>query len=274
MHAPRIPELLSGLEFNGALVSIAALACLYAAGVRRARRWEAWRSAAFGAGLAVLTLALCGGIERWADRMLSVHMSQHLLLTLVAAPLLVLGAPLRLALAALPSSTARALARTAAGRAGLLAHPLAAGLLFAAIGLLVHLPALYDASVRNGWVHAVVHALFFASALLFWTPLLAPEPLAHRMSAPAKLAYLLLAMPAMAVVGVVLNSSAGVVYSPYAASARQLGISALGDQQLAGALMWVGGGTVLGLAFLACGWQALLAEEKRQLAREARGEGA
>jgi cytochrome c oxidase assembly factor CtaG len=269
-----MPELLSGFQLNGALVSLALLACLYALGVRRARRWEAWRSAAFAAGLAVLALALCGGIERWADRMLSVHMTQHVLLTLMAAPLLVLGAPLRLALAALPSSSARGLARIAAGRAGLLAHPLTAGLLFATVGLLVHVPAVYDASVRDAWVHAGVHSLFLASALLFWTPLLAPEPVGHRMSPPARLAYLLLAMPAMAIVGVVLNTSAGVIYSPYASSARQLGISALADQQLAGALMWVGGGTVLGIAFLACGWQALVAEERRQVAREARGEGA
>jgi putative copper resistance protein D len=273
-RAPGIADLLGGFDPNGALVSIGAFAALYAASVRRARRWPAWRSAAFGGGLAVLALALCGGIDRWADRMLSVHMTQHLLLALVAAPLLVLGAPLRLALAALPSASARALARIASSRAGLLAHPLAAGLLFAAAGLLLHVPGVYDASVRDAWVHAGVHALFLASALLFWTPLLAPEPLRHRMSPPAKLAYLLLAMPAMAIVGVVLNNSPGIVYVPYAASAQTLGISAFADQQLAGALMWVGGGTVLGLAFLLCGWRALLAEERRQVAREARGGGA
>ena len=273
-HAPGIADLFGVFDPNGALVSIGALAALYAASVRRARRWPAWRSTAFGAGLAVLALALCGGIDRWADRMLSVHMAQHLLLALVAAPLLVLGAPVRLALAALPSAGARSLARIASGRAGLLAHPLAAGLLFAAAGLLLHVPAIYDASVRDAWVHAGVHALFLAAALLFWTPLLAPEPLGHRMSPPAKLAYLLLAMPAMAVVGVVLNNNAGVVYAPYATSAQKLGISALADQQLGGALMWVGGGTVLGLAFLLCGWRALLAEERSQVAREARGGGA
>jgi putative copper resistance protein D len=206
--------------------------------------------------------------------MLSVHMTQHLLLALVAAPLLVLGAPLRLALAGLPTSSARGLARIASGRAGLLAHPLAAGVLFAAAGLLLHVPAIYDASVRDAWIHACVHVVFLASALLFWTPLLAPEPLGHRMSPPAKLAYLLLAMPAMAIVGVVLNNNAGAVYQPYASAAQQLGISALADQQLAGALMWVGGGTVLGLAFLLCGWHALLAEERSQVAREARGGGA
>jgi cytochrome c oxidase assembly factor CtaG len=130
----------------------------------------------------------------------------------------------------------------------------------------LHLPAIYDAAVRSSWVHVLLHAGFLATALLFWTPLLAPEPLAHRMSAAGKLAYLLLAMPAMAVVGVVLNTSATVVYSPYAAQAH-----ALGDQQLAGALMWVGGGTVIGTAFLLCGWQALVAEERRAVAREARG---
>jgi cytochrome c oxidase assembly factor CtaG len=70
----------------------------------------------------------------------------------------------------------------------------------------------------------------------------------------------------MAVVGVVLASAATSVYPHYATGAH-----ALADQQLAGALMWIGGGTVLGAAFLACGWQALVAEERRAVAREARG---
>ncbi|MEA2425859.1 MAG: hypothetical protein QOH13_2269 [Thermoleophilaceae bacterium] len=273
-HPPGAGDLLGGLAPNGALAAVVAFALLYALGARRVRHWPAWRSAAFGAGLAVLALALCGGVEQWADRMVSVHMTQHLLLSLVAAPLLVLGAPVRLALGALPPSSARGLARLAAGRAGMLTHPVAAAVLFAASGLLLHVPAVYDASLRDPWLHAGIHAAFLTAALLFWTPLLAPEPLAHRMSATAKLAYLLLAMPAMAVVGVVLNTSAGVVYAPYAAPARTLGISALADQQLAGALMWLGGGTVIGAAFLICGWQALLAEERRAVLRESRGEHA
>jgi putative membrane protein len=144
-------------------------------------------------------------------------------------------------------------------------HPVVAGVVFAVASLLLHIPAVYDAAVRSDWVHVLVHAAFLASALVFWTPLLAPEPLAHRMSAVGKLAYLILAMPAMAVVGVVLNSSASPVYAVYPDVA---------DQQLAGALMWIGGGTVIGVAFLLCGWHALMAEERRTLAREARGGGA
>jgi putative membrane protein len=257
-----VADLLGGWHVSGALVAIAFMGVAYGAGVRRAHRWPAWRSLAFGAGLAVLALALCSGIETWAGRRLSVHMTQHLLLTFAAAPLLVLGAPIRLALASTSRPTGRAIGRIASGRIGLILHPLAAGVVFAVATLVLHLPAVYDAAVRSDWIHVLVHAAFLATGLVFWTPLLAPEPLAHRMSPLAKLLYLLLAMPAMAVVGVVMNSSAGAIYAAYPDVA---------DQQLAGALMWIGGGTVLGGAFLICGWLALMAEERRALARDARG---
>jgi putative membrane protein len=255
-------DLLGGWHVNGALTVIAAVAIAYAIGARRAHRWPAWRPLAFGTGLVVLAVALLSGIDVWADGRLSVHMVQHLLLTFVAAPLLVLGAPVRLALATTSRPTGRAITRIASGRTGLLLHPLVAAIGFAAATLLLHLPAVYDAAVRSDWIHALVHAAFLATALIFWTPLLAPEPLARRMSATAKLVYLILAMPAMAVVGVVMNSSSGAIYSAYPDVA---------DQQLAGALMWIGGGTVLGAAFLVCGWLALLAEERRAIAREMRG---
>jgi putative membrane protein len=90
------------------------------------------------------------------------------------------------------------------------------------------------------------------------------------MSPMGKLLYLLLAMPAMALVGVALSTTADLVYQPYASTAPA-GISPLDDQRLAGALMWLGGGGVVAAAFLACGWRALVAEERRALAREARG---
>jgi putative membrane protein len=255
-------DLLGGWHANGALVVIAGVAAAYALGVPRAHRWPALRSLAFGGGLLVLAFALCSGIETWADRRLSMHMTQHLLLTFAAAPLLVLGAPVRLALASTSRSTGRAITRLTSGRVGLLLHPLVAGIVFAFATLLLHVPAVYDAAVRSDWIHVLVHATFLASALVFWTPLLAPEPLAHRMSPTAKLAYLILAMPAMAVVGVGMNSSGRAIYTAYADVA---------DQQVAGALMWIGGGTVLGAAFLICGWLALLAEERRAVAREMRG---
>jgi putative membrane protein len=271
--APGAADLLGGWQLNGAFVSIAAVGLLYAAGVRRAPRWRAWRTASFACGMALLALAMCSGIERYANSLLSVHMAQHLLLSLAAAPLLVLGAPVRLGLAALPRAGGRALARAGAGRPGLLLHPLAAGALFATAGLLLHVPAVYEASLRQPWLHAAVHSAFLASALLFWTPLLAPAPLAHRLSPAGKLAYVVLAMPAMAAVGVVLATGSGVAYEPYVAAGRALGVSALSDQRLAGALMWIGGAAVLGAAFFACGWQALVAEERRALAREARTGG-
>jgi putative membrane protein len=258
---PGIGDLLGGWHANGALPVLAAVGLAYAMGVLRARAWPGWRAAAFVAGLALLALALSSGIETWADRRLSVHMVQHLLLTFACAPLLVVGAPIRLALAATSRSTGRAISRLASGPLGVLVHPVVAGVVFALATLLLHVPAVYDSAADSDWVHVLVHAGFFTTALVFWTPLLAPEPIAHRLTAVGKLLYLILAMPAMAVVGVVLNAG-DPVYNAY---------PDVVDQQLAGALMWIGGGTVIGAAFLLCGWQALLAEERRAVAREARG---
>jgi cytochrome c oxidase assembly factor CtaG len=258
---------------NSALVVTAAVAVLYGLGVRRVPAWSPGRALAFAAGLCLLAVGLSVPVDHAADGRLSWHMAQHMVIALGAAPLLVLGAPLRLALGAVAHGSARALSRLASGRLGLLTHPVVAGLLFAAAGLAMHVPAVYEAALASPWAHAGIHAIFLAAAILFWTPLLAPEPLSHRLSAMGKLVYILLAMPAMAIVGVALNTSGSPAYDHYADTARSLGVSAVADQQLAGALMWIAGGVGLGAAFVACGWRALAAEERRAVAREARTGG-
>lgn len=270
--APSLGELASSWQLDpGLLASASAALGAYAWGVRRARRWPAHRSACFALGVGAVLLALCSGLDGWADRLLSVHMLQHLVLTLVAAPLLVAGAPLALALRALPREGRRPLARALRSRAArVLTHPLTTWSLLPAAMLASHLTGVYEATQTDPLLHAAEHVAFLAAAILFWLPLLGAEPLPRRLGAVGRLLYLMLAMPAMALPGVVLSIEQRVRYPAYLVPARALRLDALADQHLAGAIMWVAGSALAGLLTLLAAWLALLGEERRARAREAR----
>jgi putative membrane protein len=254
-----------------ALGAVLIAAGAYLAGARRVgRRWPARRTAAFLAGLAALLVASQSGIEPWSERLLAVHMVQHLLITMLAALGLVAGAPMTLALKALPGAGRRALARVLHGRVGAcLGHPVVAWSGFAAVLLVTHLPAVYDLALHDPPLHALVHGLYLWAALLFWAPVVAVDPVPRPLSAVGAVAYLVSAMAPMSVIGAALVTSAHVAYPHYVATARALDVSALADQHAGGAIMWLGGGLVMVVATLAGAWTALLREERRARAREA-----
>jgi cytochrome c oxidase assembly factor CtaG len=253
----------------GPLAAALVAAALYVGAAWRTR-WPGLRTATFLAGLAALLVALESGADAYADRLLSAHMVQHLLIAMVAAPLLVAGLPLTLALRALdPRPRSRLLRLLRSRLARTLVLPPVAWSLFAAVMLGSHLTPLYSLALRHDTLHALEHALYLGSAVLFWTPVLDANPVpAHRLGAVGRVAYLLLAMPVMAFVGAVLQSSDHVLYADYLAPARALGVSALSDQHDAGALMWVGGKLVMAALLLLSVWLALEREERRQRARE------
>jgi putative membrane protein len=242
-----------------ALAPLAAAAVVYVAAARRTARWPMARTVAWLAGLGVMGIALVSGLDAAADQRLSAHMAQHVLLTLVAPPLLLAGAPVRLALRTGGPETRRALARLMRGRlAGVLTHPVVAWSAFAGVMLVTHLTGLYSLAVRHDTVHALEHAAYFWSAVLFWLPLAGAAPVPHRLGPVAMLAYLMTAMAAMAVVGVALGAPE-VRYSEYAS---------LDDQHLAAGIM-IGTGAIATLvATFAVLWPALLREERHAQARE------
>jgi putative membrane protein len=219
------------------------------------------RIALLGAGVAVLVAAVLPPFDAVADRQLSVHMVQHLLIIFVAAPLIVAGAPVRLALRLLPRGGRDALVRFLHGRvARVLGHPLVAWSLFAAVMLGTHVPAFYDLALRVPAVHAAEHALYLWAALVFWPPVIAVDPVPHRLSAPAGVVYMLTAMIPMTVVAVWLLTADGVIYDHY---------SSLSDQRSGAVIMWLGGDVLMIVVTLAVVWVAMLREEARQRAREA-----
>lgn len=201
--------------------------------------------AAFLGGLAALAIAIASPLDAFASLLLTVHMVQHLLLTMVAAPLLLLAEPQIPLLRGLPAPLARAalgpfLAAPevrALGRA--LTYPPVALLLFVGTTVVWHLPAAYDLALRSDSWHAFEHATFFVTALLFWWPLVAPWPSVPAWPRWAMLPYLLLGDLSNTALSAVLSFSENVLYETYRTAPRIGGVTALGDQSAAGALMWV-----------------------------------
>jgi putative membrane protein len=195
---------------------------------------------------------------------LAVHMAQHMLLTMVAAPLIVIGSPIALALRLLPRAEAR---RLVAGmrRSRLLrlvAAPALGWGLLSAVQMAVYFTPLLELADRSAWVHAGVHAALFGSALLFWRPVLGADPL-HRPAPVVQIAYLLSAMPFNDLVGVWLVASSHVQYPADA-------VQGLSDQRQAGVVM-LAGSFILGAAALAAAWSWIRLDDRRALLREQTG---
>ncbi len=270
-RSPTLARLLGEWSADPVLIALllgAALLYLDAA-LRRTRAWPLRRTLAFLAGLATLALALMSGIDRYAEQLLSVHMVQHLLLIVLAPVLLLAGAPVRLALAVGGRRLRRALASLLRGLPGrMLARPAVTFVPFAAVLCATHLSGLFELALEHPVVHQLEHAAYFWTALALFAPLLAVDPLPHPPGAVARFCWMLAAMTAMALPGALLAFSRSVRYPHYLASAHALGRSALTDQQLGGAIMWVGGSLAL---FALAVWIALAAmsqEERRQRRRE------
>jgi cytochrome c oxidase assembly factor CtaG len=195
------------------------------------------------ASLFVAFVALESPLGFYADRYFSVHMIQHLLLTLVVAPLFVLGGPVTLALqGATPAARRELLLPVLHSRAlRMLSHPIVSWGLFALVLPLSHVPFFYNLTLRSDVWHGVEHVLLIVSATLFWWPVAGVDPTPARISHPARLLYLFLIMPVMTFTGLTLYNATHVLYPRYAAVAVGLHHSALADQNLAGALMWEAG---------------------------------
>jgi putative membrane protein len=217
---------------------------LYAIGpLRRRHGWAAavprWQVAAFLAGVAVLAFALISPLDALGDEYLfSAHMVQHMLLTLVFPPLLLVGTPAWLLRLLLRRPRVLWIARG-------LTWPAVAFALFNGDFWLWHLPALYDLTLRNEAVHVLEHLTFMATATLSWFPILSPAPdKLPRLTPPLQLLYLFLSCQPMVVLGALLTFASQPLYTPYLAAPRLWGLSALVDQQLGGLIMWIPGSLI------------------------------
>ena len=218
---------------------------------RLPERFGTSRLVAFMAGIASLLLALSPPLDALAPVLLQAHMTQHLLLMMVAPPLLWMGAPVAPMLLGLPKPIRRWVAVALASRLGrclarVLASPGVSGAAFFIAFWTWHVPALYDLALRSDLWHHVEHACFFATAMLFWRPVILPWPARSTWPRWAMIPYLVLADLQNSVLAAILTFSDHVIYPAYDAVPRTQGFSALDDQAIAGVIMWVPGS----LAFL------------------------
>ena len=232
----------------GVLFPLGAALALYVSGYRRlaaktGRLVQPLAAACFAAGWAVLATALASPLHALGAELLAAHMVQHELIMVVAAPLLVLGRPLVPWLFALPVSWRHGLGRWSRGSAvrpawAVASRPVVAFALHAAAILVWHVPAAYQATLRSDAAHALQHASFLATALLFWQALLHPPTRARH--GPAVL-YLFATSLYTGGLGALLALSPTPWYPAYGAAGAPWGYTPLEDQQLAGLIMWMPG---------------------------------
>jgi putative membrane protein len=248
----------------GLILSLLVFAGLYATGV-----WRLWQSAgagkgisraqvgAFSAGWLTLIVALVSPVDALSDSLLWVHMVQHELLMIVAAPLIALSAPLVAGVWALRLRIPRTFHAL-----GWLTAPAFVFLLHAFALWIWHLPSLYDAALEHESVHIAQHICFFSSACLFWWGMLHGRY--GRLGYGAAVIYLFATAMHSGVLGALLTVAPYPWYRDYITTTSAWGYTPLEDQQVAGLIMWIPASLVFlvaGLAFLA----AWLRESERRV---------
>jgi len=239
--------------------------CAYFLGVRRiagrvrSRLFGPLRYAAFAAGVAILFLALISPLDALDDQLFSAHMAQHLVLMMIAPPLLIAGRPTLACLWAFPLSVRRRIAR-AWVRLGLrdavhaFVSPLPAWLLASAALWFWHLPGPYRWAMMREPVHALEHICFFGTSLMFWSLVLEPVG-RRRMDYGTAVLFVATFGVENGLLGALLTFSGRPFYAAHSATTAAWGLSALEDQQIAGLLMWIPASlihlTTLGVLFVA-----------------------
>ena len=224
------------------------------------------RTLAFVAAMAALALALLSGIERYDTTLFSVHMVQHLLLTMVAAPLIAIAAPITLILRlSAPDTRRRVVLPVLHSRAvRFLAFPVIAWLAFAVVMWGAHFSPLFDLALENPLAHDLEHTLFLGTALLFWWPVAAADPSPSRLAHPSRTLYTFLQMPQNTFLAVIILGATAPLYEHYASLQIPWPgwtMTALDDQRLAAGIMWVGGDLLFITAVAAVVWGWMRAEE-------------
>ncbi len=211
-----------------------------------ARPWPGWRTAMFGGGLAVIVLATQSGIGVYDDVLFWDHMVQHLMLIMVAPPLLIAGQPITLLLHAsrnpLHTWTKKAIRSPVAS---FLTWPVFGALAYTAAIAAAHLTSLANLVQRNHTAQSLEHAGFLVVGYLFFLPILGREPIRWRLSYPMRFVILVLIMPVDTFTGLVLGygnaGTPGVPIGPRPSWAP----TAVQDLHAGGAVMWIGGDAIM-----------------------------
>lgn len=230
---------------------------LYVLGWRRLHRvgaggaMAAWRTGCFFGALIAIGAALISPIAVYSERLFFMHMIQHMLLLLVAPPLIWLGSPLLPMIWALPRPWRQAIARqfrpgtilSTVGR--VLAHPATALAAYVATVAIWHIPRFYDAAQGRSFTHNLEHVCFVVIALLYWWPIIYPAGGRRRLSYAWAIPYLLPPMLEGILIGALITFADRPLYNTYVDMEPVWGFSTRRDQELGGLIMWVPGGILL-----------------------------
>jgi cytochrome c oxidase assembly factor CtaG len=254
---------------------LALSAVLYTTGVVRlwrkgviGRGLRRWEIVAFACGWLTIVVAQVSPLAWLSEQLFSAHMTQHELLMLIAAPLLVLGRPMVVMMWALPASARHRLGAfsqepVVARPWRVLTTPLAVWALHGAALWIWHVPSLYQDALASDNVHLLQHACFLGTAALFWWTIVQGRH--GRIGYGAAVVYVFSTMLHSGLLGALFTFAPGTIYPSYARTAPAWNVSPLDDQQLAGLIMWIPFGIVflvLGLALFA----AWMGESDRRLA--------
>ena len=255
MLSPAQAALLSWSVPPAATFALALTAVIYLRGWLLMRRAGVpfvplWRAASFLLGLLSLWVALASPFDTFSGFLLTAHMMQHMVLMMVAPPLILMGAPLVPLVRGLPVFAAREFAgpflnwRVATRVGNALIHPAVALVIMGVAMFVWHTPRLYELALASSSWHEFEHACFFLASLIFWWPVINPWPSRSQRPRWIVVPYLLIGDLQNTVLSAILVFSDRVLYPSYATTPRLFGLSALADQVAAGAIMWVMGSTV------------------------------
>ncbi|BCJ34161.1 membrane protein [Actinocatenispora thailandica] len=254
-----------------AIVLVLIAAGLYGWGMWRVwrrhprRPWPALRAASFYAGLAVVTVALCSSVGVYQDTLFWVHMVQHLMLIMVAPALLVVGRPLILLLHASRNPVHTAVKRILRSRpVTVLTCPLVGVPVYAAAVVATHLTGFMNVVITNPWAQTGEHALYLIAGWLYLAPGFGREPIRWRLSPPAKILLVVLAMPIDTFTGVVLLMTRHEPWSAYLDQHRSWGPTPLTDVHWGGAVMWIGADAVMMVLIVAALFSWLAAPRRER----------
>lgn len=282
-----VRAVLAAWSFDPAvIVGLIITSALYWLGLRYAKRrgierrhLRPWRIAVFAAAMVVIFLTLNSPLDTWAESLVWAHMVQHELLTMVAAPLLLLSQPFMLLWRGVPlgarRSTLRWMSRSGVLRAleaviDFLRKPIVSFVLYTGMFSVWHLPALYDAATQNDAIHAFEHICFLATAVLFWSQVIPSLPFKPRLGYPGQALFCGLAMLWGNVLGFAFVDTTTAFYPYYAALPRAAdAISAVNDLHFAGGVMDVADTFIfISVVIIALAlW--LIDDERRQVAMDA-----
>jgi putative copper resistance protein D len=249
---------------------------LYLYGVHRLRlrgdRWPVSRTVFFlGPGLGGIAAVTVSGLHAYDTALLSVHMVQHMVLSMIAPIFLALGAPVTLALRTLPLRPRKRLLAIVHSRiVRIYSFPLVAFAIFVANPFVLYFTDLYRQSLEHAWVHELVHAHFIATGCVFFWPLLGLDPLPGRWPYPARALLMLLSVPFHTVLGLTIMQSATLLGGDWYPSLNLSWSNPWDDQVVAGGILWAGGEfvSVTMLAVLVVQWIRQSEREARRLDRE------